>query len=111
MGRAAFDTARPAGVSAFRFTVPMSTLREVHPDARIVDHDWPGSCDVYLPHDVSKRSIVMYPLRNRALLNVACVVPDGMIGKATESWAAGGTREELLSCFTDFGPFVNDILA
>jgi salicylate hydroxylase len=49
----------------------------------------------------------MYPCRDFQLLNFVCIVPDETLrAETTESWTAAGDKDELLSIFEDFPPWV-----
>lgn len=110
VGDAAFQTARPSGLSAFRFTLELDdiklALKEL-PD--ILQADQPTCLSMVYSFDSTMRSVVMYPCRNFELLNFVCIVPDSSLKeKTTESWTASGDKEELMSLFSDFPSWVHD---
>ncbi|KAL3480493.1 FAD/NAD(P)-binding domain-containing protein [Aspergillus californicus] len=109
---AAFSTARPSGLSAFRFTLEAAAIKNAIgelPDS--LDADKPVCLSMVYSFDSTKRSIVMYPCRNFQLLNFVCIVPDDMLkNESTESWTAAGDKDELLSVFDDFPPWVLNYL-
>ncbi|KAE8417514.1 hypothetical protein BDV36DRAFT_283708 [Aspergillus pseudocaelatus] len=107
-----FRTARPSGSSAFRFTIPREILDEQQPGLSVMDPAKPGALEIHLSMDGSSRSVIMYPCRKYALLNVGCITPDTILQTATtESWSAEGSREDLLRCFGDFSPSVRNVLS
>lgn len=109
VGEAAFHTARPSGVSAFRFTMPIDQARHYlqAPDFQTVDR---GNVEIYLSMDGTARSVVMYPCRNYTILNAICLFPDEMItAEATESWTAEGNRDDMLSCIQDYHPTIKEL--
>jgi salicylate hydroxylase len=111
VGDDAFKSARPSGLSAFRFTLPREEILEKIPDFRTLDKSKPGMLKTVFSFDPSRRSAVLYPCRDFELLNFVCIVPDDILKTATtESWSAAGDVEELLSCFQDFPPWLLDIL-
>lgn len=68
-----------------------------------MDHTRNAVIDIHLALDGSNRSIVKYPCRSYNLLNFVCIAPDSYIGaKATESWSAEGSLEDLLVTYYDF---------
>ncbi|SCO55455.1 related to salicylate 1-monooxygenase [Fusarium fujikuroi] len=110
VGDAAFQTARPSGLSAFRFTLELddikAALKEL-PD--ILQADQPTCLSMVYSFDSTMRSVVMYPCRNFELFNFVCIVPDSSLKeKTTESWTASGDKEELMSLFSDFPSWVHD---
>jgi salicylate hydroxylase len=111
VGDEAFKSARPSGLSAFRFTLPREEILEKIPDFRILDKSKPATLEMTFSFDPSRRSAVLYPCRDFELLNFVCIVPDDILNTATtESWSAAGDIDELLSCFQDFPPWFLDIL-
>jgi salicylate hydroxylase len=104
VGDAAFDTARPSGSSAFRFTISIDILEENHlTGIRMLDKSKSVGLYVHLALDSTNRSIVIYPCRDFNLLNFVAIVPDTMLeNKSVESWSAEGSRDELVNCFKDF---------
>ncbi|KAJ6022817.1 hypothetical protein N7460_013212 [Penicillium canescens] len=109
VGDAALSTARPSGMSAFRFTLLAEEIKNknggVVPD--LLDPAKSACLNMVLAFDQTNRSIVTYPCRNFELLNFVCIVPDMSLKEATsESWSAAGDREELISLFTDFPPAI-----
>ena len=112
MGNQAFTTARPSGLSAFRFTLPRTDVLDVFPDLPILDRNKPATLEMVFSFDSSNRSGVMYPCRNFEILNLVCIVPDSRLKTAsTESWSAPGDLDELLECFSDFPKWFLDIVA
>ncbi|KAJ0419705.1 hypothetical protein BJY00DRAFT_324237 [Aspergillus carlsbadensis] len=112
VGDAAFTTARPSGLSAFRFTIDADTIKaNLNEIPAIMDSTKPASLAVVDSYDGSKRSLVIYPCRNFELLNFGCICPDDMLqASATESWTATGDKEEMLSIFHDFPEWVLRLL-
>ncbi|KAJ2892505.1 hypothetical protein MKZ38_009697 [Zalerion maritima] len=111
VGDKAFETARPSGLSAFRFTLPREEALQVSPEIRILDKSKPAMLEMVFAFDPSKRSVVMYPCRNYELLNIVVIAPDTILkAEATEFWSAPGDREEMLSCFEDYPSWVLDLL-
>ncbi|KAK1991601.1 FAD/NAD(P)-binding domain-containing protein [Colletotrichum falcatum] len=112
VGDAAFTTARPSGLSAFRFTLDAGLVKERlgrTPD--IMQPDQPVCLSMAYSFDGSMRSVVMYPCRNFQLLNFACIAPDSRLKNGSvESWSASGDKEELLDIFSDFPEWVLDYL-
>jgi salicylate hydroxylase len=108
VGDVAFSTARPSGLSAFRFTLQAGAIKEATgelPD--LLQANKPVCLSMVHSFDGTKRSIVMYPCRNFQLLNFVCIVPDEMLkNETTESWTAAGDKDELLSIFGDFPAWV-----
>ncbi|KAF4335203.1 salicylate hydroxylase [Fusarium beomiforme] len=110
VGDAAFQTARPSGLSAFRFTLELDDIKAALKELpEILQPDQPTCLSMVYSFDNTMRSVVMYPCRNHELLNFVCIVPDGSLKeKTTESWTASGDKEELMSLFSDFPPWVHD---
>lgn len=108
VGDAAFSTARPSGLSAFRFTLTAEQIKqEFGHTPEIISSHAPVSLNMVYSFDGTMRSVVMYPCRNFELLNLVAIVPDGLLKHATtESWSANGDLDELLSCFNDFPDWV-----
>lgn len=110
IGDAVFQTARPSGLSAFRFTLELHDIKaalEQLPE--ILQPDKPTCLSMVYSFDNTMRSVVMYPCRNFELLNFVCIVPDSSLKeKTTESWTASGDKEELMSLFSDFPSWVHD---
>ncbi|KAK2133914.1 hypothetical protein NOF04DRAFT_1173071 [Fusarium oxysporum II5] len=110
IGDAVFQTARPSGLSAFRFTLELHDIKaalEQLPE--ILQRDRPTCLSMVYSFDNTMRSVVMYPCRNFELLNFVCIVPDSSLKeKTTESWTASGDKEELMSLFSDFPSWVHD---
>lgn len=76
-----------------------------------MDPNIPGALEIHLSMDSSTRSVIIYPCRGFALLNVGCITPDTILGTpTTESWSAEGSKEDLLRCFGDFSPTVRTVL-
>lgn len=72
-----------------------------------VDRTKPVCLSMVLALDGTRRSVVMYPCRDFKLLNFVCIVSDESLKtETTESWSAAGDREEMLSLFNDFPPWV-----
>lgn len=112
VGDAAFSTARPSGLSAFRFTLQADAIENAIGELpEFLDPDKPVCLSMVHSFDGTKRSIVMYPCRDFQLLNFVCIVPDEMLKtETTESWTAAGDKDELLSIFADFPPWVLNYL-
>ncbi|RKK25953.1 hypothetical protein BFJ66_g9062 [Fusarium oxysporum f. sp. cepae] len=110
IGDAVFQTARPSGLSAFRFTLELHDIKaalEQLPE--ILQRDKPTCLSMVYSFDNTMRSVVMYPCRNFELLNFVCIVPDSSLKeKTTESWTASGDKKELMSLFSDFPSWVHD---
>lgn len=112
VGEAAFQTARPSGLSAFRFTIPASYIeQQIGQLPEILDSTKPVCLSMIFSFDGTMRSIVMYPCRRFELLNFVCIAQDKILKTATtESWTAAGDRDEMLGIFQDFPPWVLDYL-
>ncbi|UPK96301.1 hypothetical protein LCI18_007236 [Fusarium solani-melongenae] len=112
VGDAAFQTARPSGLSAFRFTLEVDEIKQsLNENPQILQPDQPTCLSTVYSFDETMRSVVMYPCRNFQILNFVCIVPDSSLKEeTTESWTASGDRVELLSLFTDFPVWVQDYL-
>lgn len=111
VGDKAFDTARPSGLSAFRFTLPREAVLEASPEIRILDKSQLATLDMIFAFDSSRRSVVMYPCRNYELLNFVVITPDSILkNETTESWSAPGDLAEMLSCFEDFPSWLLDLM-
>ncbi|USP78368.1 salicylate 1-monooxygenase [Curvularia clavata] len=98
IGNSAFSTARPSGMSAFRFTLDtQSIIENLGRKPEILQSDKPVCLSIVYSFDDSKKRVVIYPCWNFEILNFVCIVPDDMLKEeATESWSAAGDREELL---------------
>ncbi|CVK96704.1 related to salicylate 1-monooxygenase [Fusarium mangiferae] len=98
VGDAAFQTARPSGLSAFRFTLEVDDIKAALKRLpQILQADQPTCLSMVYSFDSTMRSVVMYPCRNFELLNFVCIVPDSSLKeKTTESWTASGDKEELI---------------
>ncbi|KAF5566030.1 salicylate hydroxylase [Fusarium phyllophilum] len=112
VGDAAFQTARPSGLSAFRFTLELDDIKAaLKQTPEILQANQPTCLSMVYSFDNSMRSVVMYPCRNFGLLNFVCIVPDSSLKeKTTESWTASGDKAELISLFSDFPSWVHDYL-
>ncbi|KAL7758410.1 hypothetical protein ACKLNR_010837 [Fusarium oxysporum f. sp. zingiberi] len=112
VGDAAFQTARPSGLSAFRFTLELDEIKAALKEVpQILQPDEPTCLSMVYSFDNTMRSVVMYPCRNFEILNCVCIVLDSSLKeKATESWTASGDKEELLSLFQDFPTWVQDYI-
>ncbi|OJJ43050.1 hypothetical protein ASPZODRAFT_154795 [Penicilliopsis zonata CBS 506.65] len=111
VGDLAFQSARPSGASAFRFTLPAKAVREAVGEIRQMDGQEPSELNLHLALDDTSRSIVTYPCRGFELLNCVCIAPDSLIrAEVTESWSAKGRLEDLLETFGDFGTFCQSLL-
>ncbi|KAH7254284.1 uncharacterized protein BKA55DRAFT_614443 [Fusarium redolens] len=112
VGDAAFQTARPSGLSAFRFTLELHDIKAALKQLpQILQPGQPTCLSMVYSFDDTMRSVVVYPCRNFELLNFVCIVPDSSLKeKTTESWTASGDQEELLSLFSDFPSWVHDYL-
>ncbi|CZR56774.1 related to salicylate 1-monooxygenase [Phialocephala subalpina] len=111
VGDKAFDTVRPSGLSAFRFTLSREEVLKASPEIRILDKSQPATLEMIFAFDPSRRSAVMYPCRNYELLNFVAIVPDSMLKtETTESWSAPGDVAEMLSCFEDFPSWLHDLM-
>lgn len=112
VGDAASTTARPSGLSAFRFTLNTEFVKAhlgVLPE--ILQPDKPVCLSMVYSFDGSMRSIVMYPCRDFQLLNFVCIAPDKNLKHgSTESWSALGDKQEMLSIFEDFPDWTLDLL-
>ncbi|KAF7588660.1 hypothetical protein BBP40_005411 [Aspergillus hancockii] len=112
VGDAAFSTARPSGLSAFRFTLEAAVIKESLgevPD--FLNADKPVCLSMIYSFDGTQRSIVLYPCRDFQILNFVCIVPDKLLkNESTESWTAAGDKDELLSVFGDFPPWALNYL-
>lgn len=108
VGDAALSTARPSGLSAFRFTLEASKIKESFDQVpEILQPDKPACLSMVHSFDGTMRSIVMYPCRNFQILNFVCIVPDKQLkNETTESWTASGDKAELVSLFDDFPAWV-----
>ncbi len=112
VGKAAFTTARPSGLSAFRFTLDAELVNtRLGGLPEILQSDKPVCLTMVYSFDGSMRSIVMYPCRNFQLLNFVCITPSkNLKNGSTESWSASGDKEEMLSIFEDFPAWSLDLL-
>ena len=105
VGDAAYTTARPSGLTAFRYTLPREEVIAAH-DGKVppmLQADKPPLMTIVDAQDGSRRYVNMYACRDFELLNVVCMVPDSSLKSPTpESWTATGDKKELLSHFDDF---------
>lgn len=104
VGDAAFTSARPSGLSAFRFTLEASTLNaNLGSIPEMLDPTKPVALTLVDSLDESRRSVVIYPCRDFQLLNFGCICADDLLqAETTESWTAAGDKEEMLTIFHDF---------
>ncbi|GFZ47210.1 hypothetical protein JCM24511_04953 [Saitozyma sp. JCM 24511] len=57
------------------------------------------------------RRIILYPTRNRTLLNFVCVLPDRELHEISEEkWSAKGDPRALVKGFSSFAPIWQDLL-
>jgi salicylate hydroxylase len=80
VGDAAYTSARPSGLSAFRFTLERSVVAEQLgkiPD--ILDSNQAARLQMVYSFDGTQRSVVMYPCRDFKLLNFVAIVPDASL--------------------------------
>ncbi|KAH7084893.1 hypothetical protein BKA63DRAFT_401100 [Paraphoma chrysanthemicola] len=112
VGDAAYTSARPSGLSAFRFTLNAPLITEqLGRTPEILNANKPACLSMVYSFDGTMRSVVMYPCRGFKLLNFVAIIPDKSLKQAsTESWSASGDRNELLSIFQDFPTWVLDYL-
>jgi salicylate hydroxylase len=112
VGDAAFSTARPSGLSAFRFTLEASMILEAFGELpEILQRSKPVCLSMLFSTDGTKRGVVMYPCRDYQLLNFVCIASDSALkSETTESWSAAGDRRELVSLFQDFPAWVTRYL-
>lgn len=112
VGDAAFLTARPSGLSAFRFTIDANLVSEkLQRTPDVLRSDKPACLTMVQSFDGTMRSVVMYPCRGFQQLNFVCIVPDTLLKQSTtESWSASGDLNELLSIVHDFPDWVLDII-
>jgi salicylate hydroxylase len=107
-----FTTARPSGMSAFRFTLEGTQIRQSIdqiPDA--IDPDQPVTLTMVIGLDGTQRTMAIYPCRDFELLNFVCIVQDKHLHNATtESWTANGDKQEMLELFNDFPPWTLALL-
>lgn len=108
VGDAALASARPTGLSAFRFSLEAEKVEEAMgglPD--ILRPDRPMCLTLMFATDGTRRGVVMYPCRGFQLLNCVCFVPDEKLkSQATLSWSAAGDRDELLENFSDYPDWI-----
>ncbi|KAF4869658.1 FAD-dependent monooxygenase OpS4 [Colletotrichum siamense] len=102
----------PANISLYRFTVPLSQVTELLgeiPDAlKSEDGTFLAS---FIAADGSNRNAVIYPCRNREIMNFACAVPDSILKQQSqESWTQDGDLEEMIRHFEDFPPWLHTIM-
>ena len=112
IGDEELSTARPSGLSAFRFTLESTHLREsLGFQPEMIDAGQPITLTMVIALDGTQRTCVIYPCRNLELLNFVCIAKDTELkGAATESWTAAGDRDELVSLFADFPGWVAELL-
>lgn len=102
----------PANISLCRFTVPLSQVTELLgeiPDAlKSEDGTFLASS---IAADGSNRNAVIYPCRNREIMNFACAVPDSILKQQSrESWTQDGDLEEMIRHLEDFPPWLHTIM-
>ncbi|KAH9233270.1 hypothetical protein K456DRAFT_1725351 [Colletotrichum gloeosporioides 23] len=102
----------PANISLYRFTVPLSQVTELLgeiPDAlKSEDGTFLAS---FIAADGSNRNAVIYPCRNKEIMNFACAVPDSILKQQSqESWTQDGDLEEMIRHFEDFPPWLHTIM-
>ncbi|KAL3299054.1 salicylate hydroxylase [Colletotrichum asianum] len=102
----------PANISLYRFTVPLSQVTELLgeiPDAlKSEDGTFLAS---FIATDGSNRNAVIYPCRNREVMNFACAVPDSILKQQSqESWTQDGDLKEMIRHFEDFPPWLHTIM-
>jgi salicylate hydroxylase len=104
VGDSAFTTARPSGLSAFRFTLEASEVLKAFGELpEVLQKDKPVCLTMLFSMNGSKRGMVLYPCRHFELLNFVCIVPDSALkGETTESWSAVGNPAEMVSLLGDF---------
>lgn len=102
----------PANISLYRFTVPLSQVTELLgeiPDAlKSEDGTFLASS---IAADGSNRNAVIYPCRNREIMNFACAVLDSILKQQSrESRTQDGDLEEMIRHFEDFPPWLHTIM-
>ncbi|KAL0931218.1 uncharacterized protein CTRU02_213953 [Colletotrichum truncatum] len=101
-----------AGVSLYRFVYPLDKVKEILgglPDA--LDPKGGGFLNLMTANDDLNRNIIFYPCRNYTILNVVARVPDSILAQDSEtSWSAEGNIKEMLEHFSDFAPWMLDII-
>ncbi|KAJ9625937.1 hypothetical protein H2203_004706 [Taxawa tesnikishii (nom. ined.)] len=112
VGDTAFTTARPTGLSAFRFVLEREKVVEAFGSVpRPLQADQPVLMTICDAADGTRRFSNCYPCRNFGLLNVVCMVPDSSLKQpTTESWTADGDKDEMVSHFADFPNWVQEYL-
>lgn len=86
VGDAAFSTARPSGLSAFRFTIEATIIKEAYGDLpEILQANKPVCLTMAFAFDGTKRTVVMYPCRQFQILNFVCICPDECLKKCKKA--------------------------
>ena len=96
----------PSGSSAFRFLIPVETVRSDPKTAHFVEK----TGELRLLYGTDRR-IVIYPCRNNTLLNFVAMHPDEETEASADDWDESSSKETMLSCFTSYPEDVRALLA
>jgi salicylate hydroxylase len=103
-------TAKPTGISAYRFMLPSSVLKEQA--SEFYDHISPHDpcTSMIMAHDCR---LIMGPARGGDLYSVVGLVPDERMNEdpdTAQSWVNAGDPEKMLATFDEFPPWTKDML-
>lgn len=96
----------PSGSSAFRFLIPIETIRSDPKTAHFAERD--GELRLLYGGD---RRIVVYPCKQNTSLNFVALHPDEESEASAEEWDQSASKETMLHCFRSYPEDVKAVLA
>ena len=98
-----------SGRSAYRALVPYSAIN-AHPGLKPVFDTVPTG--FYTPVDLSgaRTYFVMYPCRNKTILNIAIMHPTHPKDAGKEDWHSPATVEDVFETIEGFSPLLHDLI-
>lgn len=101
-----------SGLSLYCFAFTLDEIKQildVLPEQ--LRQDGEASLAVIVPKDYSHRSIVMYPCRDKEIINFGAIVPNALLKETpTDSWTAEGKIEDMLEIFHDYPDWVKQLM-
>ncbi|KAG4441453.1 hypothetical protein IFR05_003059 [Cadophora sp. M221] len=95
----------PSGSSAFRFLIPIETIRSDPKTAHFVERT--GELRLLYGED---RRIVVYPCKQNTQLNFVALHPDEESEASSEEWDQSASKEMMLNCFRSYPDDVKAVL-
>ncbi|KAK2607162.1 hypothetical protein N8I77_005864 [Diaporthe amygdali] len=100
-------TAQPTGLSAYRMLIPAAKLPSALIPEGILRMQDPAATTMIVGKD---KRVIMGPGRAGKLLGIVALVPDATTeDPSDDSWTRPGSKQELLTAFADFPPWLRAI--